>query len=133
MTEQRVTKTIYGGHGMLYVSCGDTTYNVASCVPRIELIDETERIERLGSGEIIRRKRAEVILTFHAGAPTISIPLKRVDSFGVMMSIVRKDGKAEMVDFPRCRLVSTLDLVDGGASTFEIDGSDETMEKLRRI
>ena len=118
---------------MLYVSCGDTTYNVASCIPRIELIDETERIERLGSGEIIRRKRAEVILTFHAGAPTIPIPLKRVDSFGVMMSIVRKDGKAEMVDFPRCRLVSTLDLVDGGASTFEIDGSDETMEKLRRM
>lgn len=131
--EQIVTKTIYGGHGMLYVSCGDTTYNVASCIPRLELIDETERIERLGRGKIIRKKRADVILTFHAGAPTIPIPLKRVDSFGVMMSIVRKDGKTEMLDFPRCRLVSTLDLVDGGASTFKIECSDETMGKLRRM
>lgn len=133
MMKQIVEKAIYGGNGMLYVSSGDTTYNVASCIPRIELIHETERIERLGRGEIIRRKYAEIVLTFHAGKPEICVPLKSVDGFGVLMSIVRKDGKTEMMNFPRCRLVSALDLVDGGTCTFEIECSDETMAKLRRM
>lgn len=131
--KQKITKTLHGGGGMLYVSSGDATYCVASCIPKIELIEETEQIPRLGSGEIVQRKYAEMVLIFQEGKREIPIPLKRVDGFGVRMSAVRKDGKIEMMDFPRCRLVSTLDLIDGGTCTFEIDCSDETLAKLKRM
>ncbi len=131
--KQIITKTIYGGRGMLYVSCGDTAYNMARCISKIECIEDIEQIDRLGSGEIVLRKHADAVLTFDAGAPENFVPLNKVDSFGVTMPITRKDGKIEMMDFPRCRLISTLDLIDGGVSTFEIECSDETLEKLRRM
>lgn len=131
--EQRIVKTLYGKNGMLYVTCGDVAYNLASCIPKIELIEDVEQIKRLGRGEIVLWKHADVVLTFNAGVLENIVPLQKVDSFGVMMTIERKDGKTEMLNFPRCLLTSMLDLIDGGVSTFEIDGSDEMLEKLRRM
>ncbi len=133
MTRQTVAKTIRGQNGKLYITSGGNRYRIAECEARIEIIEERDTMTALGSADIIRRRYASILVTFDHRKANIPVSLDTVDSFGFQGEFLRKDGKYKIFDFPRCLLASDLDLTDGGACTFEIECSDETIAELYRM
>ena len=129
---QTVEKTIRGQNGKLYVLSGGDRYKIAECEAKIEITKERDRMVALG-GDIIRRRYASILITFDHRKVNMPIPWEAVDSIGLQGEFLRKDGKYEVFDFSHLLLSSDLDLTAGGECTFEIECSDETMEKLRRM
>lgn len=128
---ERIIKSITGS-GELYALCDGNRYKAAKCKASIEIREEAVEVPMLGRGRIIKRRYAVVLLTFDH-APTIHVNLKSVSGFSFVGDFLRKDGVCAEMRFPRCLLLSDLDLTASGECTFEIPCSNELLKRLQRM
>ena len=129
---QTVVKMIRGQNGKLYILSGGNRYKIAECDVRIEITEERIRMTALG-GDIIQRRYASILVTFDHRKVNMPLPWEAVDGVGLQGEFLRKDGKYEILDFSHLLLASDLNLTADDECEFEIQCSDEMLEKLRRM
>lgn len=128
---QKVVKTIDVTNGKLFGIVDTNRYKLADCEGKIEIIEHSENIPTLGTGNIITRRLASMLITFNHIWRLVDI--HSLVAIGFQGDILRSDGVYESVRFDRCLLVSDLDLTDEGQCTFEIQCSENMLRKLRFI
>ena len=129
---QTVVKMIRGQNGKLYVLSGGNRYKIAECEARIEITEKRKQMIALG-GNVILKRYASILVTFDHRKVNMPLPWEAVDGVGLQGEFLRKDGKYEIFDFSHLLLASDLDLTADSECEFEIQCSDETMAKLRRM
>ena len=127
-----VIKTIRGQNGKFYILSGGNRYKIAECEARIEITEKRKQMIALG-GNVILKRYASILVTFDHRKVNMPLPWEAVDGVGLQGEFLRKDGKYEIFDFSHLLLASDLDLTADSECEFEIQCSDETMAKLRRM
>ena len=126
---RRICKTIRGRCGKLYIVVDGNRYQLAQCRHEIELVEDVAEIQALGSGRLIKKRLATMLLTFdHRLESTMDI--ETATGFDFQGDFLRKDGVLENIRFSHCLLASDLDMTEGGTCTFEVECSPEMMKKL---
>jgi hypothetical protein len=129
---KRIIKTVPCYEGILYAVLDSNRVKLTGCRADIEITEELADLPVLGKGHIIKRRYANLLLTFDH-KPTAGIADDTLSGFSFEGDFICKDGKLERLMFPDCRLNGDLDLTATGKCEFEIECSNRMLSRLKEM